>query len=124
MNILWIALGGAVGTVARFELDGWVRERLGTAFPFGVLAVNLLGSFAMGLLMRVGGEPGLMSPTLRITLATGLVGGFTTYSAFNHDLLRYLQAGVWSVALVYVGATLLGCLAAGWLGWVCAKVLV
>ena len=122
MKLVWIALGGALGTIARYELDAWAQQRLGTAFPFGVLFVNVLGSFAMGFVMHAGAETDVLSPTVRITLATGLIGGFTTYSAFNHDLLRFLQAGTWSVALLYVGATLLGCLAAGWVGWMCAKI--
>jgi CrcB protein len=89
---------------------------LGTSFPYGTLAVNVLGSFAVGLLMQVGVATPVLSPTLRLALTTGVMGGFTTYSAFNYETVRYFQDGAWRLALGNVTATLLACLLAGFAG--------
>ena len=117
----WICLGGAVGTGARYLLSGLALAALGTAFPWGTLAVNLLGSFLLGAIMHVGLVTALLSPTLRLTLATGVMGGFTTYSSFNYETIRQLQDGAWPTALTYVVATVLGCLAAGYAGIAAAR---
>ena len=117
----WICLGGAVGTGARYLLSGWMLAALGTAFPWGTFAVNVLGSFLLGAIMHVGLATPLVSPTVRLTLSTGVMGGFTTYSSFNYETIRQLQDGAWPVALTYVVATLLGCLLAGWAGLTLAR---
>jgi fluoride exporter len=115
-RFLWICLGGAAGTGARYLLSGWALAVLGTSFPFGTLAVNVIGSFLVGLLMQVGLATPLMSPTLRLALTTGVMGGFTTYSTFNYETIRYFQDGSWEIALANVSITLAGCLAAGFAG--------
>ncbi len=115
-RFLWICLGGAAGTGARYLLSGWALAALGPSFPYGTLAVNLIGSFCVGLLMQVGIATPLLSPTARLTLTTGVMGGFTTYSTFNYETIRYAQDGSWALALANIGATLAGCLAAGLLG--------
>ena len=115
-RFLWICAGGAAGTGARYLLSGWALAALGPAFPWGTLAVNLLGSFLLGLLMQVGVATPLLSPTLRLALTTGVMGGFTTYSTFNYETIRYVQDGSWPVALANVTATFVGCLAAGLAG--------
>lgn len=124
MKTLWIGLGGALGTVARYHLDGWVQARLGTAFPYGTLLVNVLGSFCLALLMQLALGGPVFSPTVRVVLATGVLGGFTTYSTFNFETLRSFQNGAWGVGALYVAATILGCLGAGALGWVCGRALI
>jgi CrcB protein len=116
-RLLWISLGGAVGTAARYLLSGWVLRAAGPGFPWGTLAVNTIGSFLLGLLMQVALGSTLFSPTLRLTLTTGVMGGFTTYSTFNYETLRSLQDGAWLIAFANLGATVLGCLAAGLLGF-------
>jgi CrcB protein len=115
-RFLWICAGGAAGTGARYLLSGWALAALGPSFPYGTLAVNLIGSFCVGLLMQVGIATPLLSPTARLTLTTGVMGGFTTYSTFNYETIRYAQDGSWVLALANIGATLAGCLAAGLLG--------
>jgi fluoride exporter len=117
----WICLGGAVGTGARYLLSGWMLAALGSAFPWGTLAVNVIGSFLLGVVMHVGLATPLLTPTARLTLSTGVMGGFTTYSTFNYETIRQIQDGAWPLALVYVGATLLGCLGAGWAGLALAR---
>lgn len=115
-RFLWICLGGAAGTGARYLLSGWALAVLGVSFPWGTFVVNILGSFLLGLLMQVGLATPLITPTLRLTLATGVLGGFTTYSTFNYETIRYMQEGSWQLALGNVAATVLGCLAAGFAG--------
>jgi CrcB protein len=114
-RFLWICAGGAAGTGARFLLSSWALA-LGPSFPYGTLAVNCIGCFFMGLLVPIGhGSPGL-SPTARLALTTGVLGGFTTYSAFNEQTLRFAENGSHALAAVNVVATLAGCLLAGLLG--------
>jgi CrcB protein len=115
-RFLWICLGGAAGTGARYVLSGWALSVLGASFPYGTLAVNVLGSFCVGLLMQVGIATPVMSPTLRLALTTGVMGGFTTYSTFNYETIRYMQDGAWRLALGNVALTLAACLAAGLAG--------
>jgi CrcB protein len=121
MQFFLVCVGGAVGTGARFLLSGWVLTLLGPEFPSGTLAVNVLGSFLLGVIMHLGLATELMSPTLRLTLATGVMGGFTTYSSFNYETLRYLQEGAWARAALNVAAMLLSCLLAGAAGVALAR---
>ena len=115
-RFLWICLGGAAGTGARYFLSGWALAAWGPAFPWGTFAVNAIGSFLLGLIMQVGVATPLLSPTLRLTLTTGVMGGFTTYSTFNWETMRYIQDGAWRLALGNVVLTLILCLAAGFAG--------
>jgi len=115
-RFLLICFGGAVGTGARYLLSGWVLRSLGPGFPYGTLSVNVLGSFLLATIMHVGLTTGALSPTLRLVLATGVMGGFTTYSTFNYETMQYAQEGAWALAALNVTATLLACLAAGGLG--------
>ena len=122
-RFLWICLGGAAGTGARYLLSGWLLRTAGPGFPWGTLAVNVLGSFLLGLIMQVSLTTGLIPPTLRLTLTTGVMGGFTTYSTFNYETLQYLRQNEWLAAFSNVAATLLVCLAAGILGVLGGKLL-
>lgn len=115
-RFLWICLGGAAGTGARYLLSGWALAALGTTFPWGTLVVNVLGSFLLGLVMQVGMATPVLSPTLRLALTTGVMGGFTTYSTFNYETIRYAQEGSWLLAVANVVVMLTGCLAAGFAG--------
>ncbi len=107
-----ISLGGAVGTAARYGLSLWLPQVAGTRFPWATLSVNLLGSFLLAIIMFAGLRAGILSPTWRMTLGTGVMGGFTTYSTFSYETLSYLQAGNWRLGLANTAATLVGCLAA------------
>lgn len=117
LPLLWVGLGGMVGSAARYLLSGWVHGALGLAFPYGTLAVNVIGSFLLGALMWIGLHTALLGPNARLALTTGVMGGFTTYSAFNFETFRFLEERAWGLAALNVAATLFGCLAAGWLGW-------
>jgi CrcB protein len=122
-RFLWICLGGAVGTGARYLLSGWVLRLAGPGFPYGTLAVNVIGSFLIGLVMQVSLSTELIPPTLRLTLTTGVMGGFTTYSAFNYETLQLVQEGSWPIAAANLGITVVSCLVAGVLGIFAGRVL-
>ena len=120
-EFLLVCLGGAAGTGARYLLSGWLLRAAGPTFPFGTLAVNLIGSFLLGFLMQTALSTDLLSPTTRVTLATGVMGGFTTYSSFNYETLRLWENGAWLLGSLNVLATVVGCLAAGLLGLFLAR---
>lgn len=111
-----ICLGGACGTGARYLLGGAVARWAGPDFPYGTLVVNVLGSFLIGVVQQVGLTSLLIPDTLRVVLAVGVMGGFTTYSSFSYETIRLLEAGSWMAATLYVvftTALCLGCCAAG-----------
>ena len=122
-RFLWICLGGAVGTGARYLLSGWLLRAAGPGFPWGTLAVNVLGTFLLGLIMQVAVATDLLSPTLRLTLTTGVMGGFTTYSTFNYETLQYLQQNDWLMGSLNLAVTVVTCLAAGILGLLAGRLL-
>ena len=120
-QLFWICLAGAVGTGARYGVGLWAARVLGTAFPYGTLAVNLVGSFLISVVLVLAVSTDHIGPTLRLTLTTGFMGGLTTYSSFNYETLKLLQERAWGPGLLYVLATFGGCLAAGALGIVVAR---
>jgi CrcB protein len=117
-RFLWICLGGAAGTGARYLLSGWLLRAAGPGFPWGTLAVNVIGSFLLGVLLQLS-----LATDLRLALTVGGMGGFTTYSTFNYETLQYLLRNEWLAAFAYGAATLLVCLAAGALGLLCGRLL-
>ena len=124
LRFLLICLGGAIGTGARYLIAMEAPRVLGTSFPYATLIVNLAGSFLLGAVMHVGLTTALMTPTLRLVLATGVMGGFTTYSTFNYETIEYLREGALGIAALNVAATLVLCLMAGALGLTAARWLV
>lgn len=122
-RFLLVCAGGAIGTGCRYLIALWAPAALGTSFPAGTLIVNLAGSFLMGFLMQVGSTTELLSTNVRLALTTGLLGGFTTYSAFNYETTSYVRAGAWPYGALYVLATVLGCFAAGFGGLALAQLV-
>lgn len=121
---IWIAVaaGGALGSVARYGVGQFART-LAPGWPWGTLAVNLLGSFAIGLLFAwLAARPA--SDAVRLGLITGVLGGFTTFSAFSIETLELLRGSGAGAALVYVGATVMLGLAACALGLWTARALL
>jgi len=123
-RFLLICLAGALGTGTRHLVNVWTAERFGTAFPYGTLAVNVVGCFLITLVMRLALASPTFSPELRLALTTGFIGGLTTYSSFNYELLALFREGTRATAFVYGGATLASCLVAGLLGLALAERLV
>ncbi len=120
-KFLLVCAGGALGSGARYLVGSWAGQAWGTGFPWGTLAVNLVGSFLIGVIMVLGLETGAVSTELRIFLAVGIMGGFTTYSSFNHETLVLAERGQWGLAAAYVGVTVLGGWVAGLLGLLLAR---
>ncbi len=113
--IALVALGGALGAVARFLVIRMLPE----AFPWGTLAVNLIGCFVIGWLLANPTTRVASTPELKLLLVTGVLGGFTTYSAFNHETLGLWNSGLRLSAALYVFGTLAGAWISGALGlWV------
>lgn len=111
-----IFLGGGIGALARFGVGGVVGHWLGTAFPWGTLVVNLVGCLAMGLLVGLFALAWSPGPAGRAFLTVGLLGGFTTFSAFAADAVLLLDRGQELAAAAYVAASALGCVAAALVG--------
>lgn len=93
MQLLYIGIFGGLGCVARYLLSGWTYSLVGRGLPYGTLAVNVAGSFLLGLLMTFGLRSALISPELRLGLTVGFLGGFTTFSTFSYETMRLLEEG-------------------------------
>jgi CrcB protein len=123
MSALLIGVAGAIGTLLRYGLTLVFAQGLGTAFPFGTLAVNLLGSFLLAVIAQVFSGATFAGTDVRLILGVGMMGGFTTYSSFNLEAIRLFEQGEVGRAAGYVLATLLGCLAAGVAGLALARAI-
>lgn len=113
---LWVAVGGAIGSVARYGVAGVVNS---SAHPWGTVLVNLVGSFALGLVVGVWGFE--LTDSHRVGIAIGLLGGFTTFSAFSVDVLRLWESGRGVLAVSSVVVSVLGGLVAALAGILLAR---
>jgi CrcB protein len=102
-----VALGGALGALARYLMIGRIEHWLGAGFPFGTLTANVLGSFLMGVLIELMALAWSPSEALRALLTVGLLGSFTTFSGLSVDTLRLLEAGSPGQAALYALASVL-----------------
>lgn len=111
VSVIVVALGGAVGATARFALSGWLLYlHPGASFPWATCAVNILGCFIAGLISGLNERYQFMTPEMRLLLFTGLLGGFTTFSAFGIETVALLKRGEWTVAALYITASvMIGC---------------
>ena len=114
---LWVGVGGALGAMARYQLGSWIQRLSGGQFPAGTLAVNVVGSFLISVFIFLALHEKVLPTAGWTVLTAGVLGGFTTYSAFNHETLALLRAGDATTAIANVAATLFGCAIAGALGW-------
>jgi fluoride exporter len=119
---LWIALGGAIGSMGRFWLSGWVARHFGETFPWGTILVNMTGSFAIGLFATLTAPDGrwLVSPSFRVFFVFGLCGGYTTFSSFSLQTLNLLRNEQWLAAGANILLSVFLCLISVWLGHVLA----
>jgi CrcB protein len=109
--VLAIGAGSFIGGIARYLLSLFVQERVFTTFPFGTMVVNILGCFLIGLVFGIA-DRGSMSQEWRLFLATGILGGFTTFSAFSNETVGMLRDGQFWYASAYVlGSVVLGLVA-------------
>ena len=119
ITYLWIALGGALGSVARFWLATAIGQRFGETFPWGTILVNVSGSFLIGLLAAATGPEGRwpLSSSMRVFFMVGICGGYTTFSSFSVQTLNLLQAGKWLPAGANIVLSVVLCLVGVWLGY-------
>jgi CrcB protein len=123
MNLayLWVALGGALGSVSRYWLSGLIGARFGEAFPWGTLVINITGSFLIGVIGALAIPEGRMDSQSRLFasqfLMYGICGGYTTFSSFSFATLKHLQERQWLYAGGNIILSVVLCLVAVWLGW-------
>lgn len=121
MNLILVFLGGGIGATARYGLQGAVYRMTGAGFPYGTLVVNVLGSFLIGLLITSFEERFMMSPSLRVFLTIGILGGFTTFSSFSFETMALLRDGSYGLGLMNIASSVVVCLGATWLGIMLGK---
>lgn len=103
MQLVYITLFGALGCLSRYFVSGWTYALAGRGLPYGTLAVNIVGSFLLGLIMEGSLRSTLLSTELRLGLTVGFLGGFTTFSTFSYETFRLLEEG----SLLQAGANIL-----------------
>jgi CrcB protein len=121
MLVAYVALGGGVGTAARYLLTLFVQQRAGAGFPVATLLVNVTGSFLLGLLMRYALESTAASPEARLLLTTGFCGGFTTFSTFSYETARLIEDGEWRRGVAYIAASVILSIGGLFLGFALAR---
>jgi CrcB protein len=124
VTVLYIAIGGVIGTLSRYFLQGWLQGRGAGAFPIGTLVINIAGSFVLGFVIRYGTGSTVIPPELRGALTIGFCGAFTTMSTFGYESMTLLSDGDYWRAGLYMGGTIGGCLAAVMVGTVLANRLL
>jgi CrcB protein len=107
LRIALIAIFGAIGTLARYGLQGVVQIRTASTFPYGTLLVNLSGCFLLGLIGQFTLKHLVISPDWRMAIAIGFFGGYTTFSSFGWETAKMLEAGEWAWATAYVGVSVM-----------------
>ena len=112
MNWLAVAIGGALGSVARYALSSWIFDITSHKFPYATLIVNVAGSFVMGILFVVIVERAALPAEMRSLLMVGFIGAFTTFSAFSLDALGLWQNGDVLMSVIYMITTIILCLVA------------
>jgi fluoride exporter len=123
-NPLAVSLGAIAGSLSRYYLTIWLAQRLGTSFPYGTLIVNLTGSFVMGILTTLVLEQTLLiSPEVRLLIATGFLGSYTTFSSYELDTINLVQASRFNYAIIYwLGSAVMGAISL-YLGIAIAKLV-
>jgi CrcB protein len=115
-NLMCVCLGSAIGGGLRYLVALAALKFIGPGFPYGTLAVNVLGCYLLGFLMHLVATNALASPPLRLFLTTGILGGMTTYSAFNYETTELVQSGAWEFGLLNLAGTVFLSFLAGLLG--------
>ncbi len=114
-NILFVALGGSIGAVFRYLISIFMLQLFGSAFPFGTLLVNVIGSFLMGVIYALG-QVSQVSPEIKALVGVGLLGALTTFSTFSNETLLLIQGGDWLKAFFNIALNLCLCIFMVYLG--------
>jgi CrcB protein len=122
MAYLWVAFGGALGSVARYACSSAMTRWIGAGFPWWTLFVNVTGSFAIGLLAALVASDGrpLLGPDARAFLVVGVLGGYTTFSSFSLETLELARSATLAAAAANVALSVTLCLVGAWLGFASA----
>lgn len=104
-RLLLVAVGGGIGSAARYLVSLLAVSWFGSEFPYGTLIVNLAGAFVIGLVQELGTEAVLLPDHLRLFVTTGVMGGLTTYSTFSYETVRLIEANAWHQAWVNIVVT-------------------
>lgn len=121
MLALYIAVGGAIGSVTRYFLGMAIQQRAVTTFPLGTLMVNITGSFLLGFLLRATFSTTTLSPEQRAFLTTGFCGGYTTFSTFSFETAAMMEDGSYARAITYIGLSVVVSLVAVFAGFALAQ---
>ncbi|HEY8409984.1 MAG TPA: fluoride efflux transporter CrcB [Pyrinomonadaceae bacterium] len=123
LKTILVALAGMLGTLLRYWLSGFVARQYGETFPWGTMAVNLIGCFLAGAVFYLTQERFLVSPVLRTIILIGFLGGFTTFSSYGLQTFTLLRDGEFGLALLNIGASNVFGLFMVWTGYVACKAL-
>jgi CrcB protein len=123
-QVVSVAIGGAIGSIARFLAGYYMASWYGTTFPWATLFVNVVGSLWLGFIATLAVQkPGLIDPVMRLALTAGFAGGFTTFSTFAFETIALYQRGDNTLALANIALNLIVGLASVWLGIILARLL-
>ena len=122
-EILLIFLGGGAGSIARYCLGKWINSFHNFAFPYSTLGVNILACFILGIVVALADEKQLLSPAMRLLLAVGFCGGFSTFSTFSIESLELLQNGNLFTSFSYILLSIVLCLVATFGGMFLVKIV-
>jgi CrcB protein len=125
MEYFWVAIGGALGSMARYAMSGFIAALTGGTFPYGTLVVNVTGAILIGFLATLTSPDSrfFIPASGRIFMMTGICGGYTTFSTFSLETANLMRDGEWTAALANVGFSVILCLMAIWIGHAGALVL-
>jgi len=125
MAYLWVAIGGALGSMARYGISGMIAAMTNGAFPYGTLVVNVTGAILIGFFATLSGPDSrfFIPASGRLFLMTGICVGYTTFSTFSLETYNLLRDGDWNAALANIGCSVILCLVAVWIGHAGALVL-
>jgi len=121
VRYLWVGLGGALGAIARYAVGVWFYDRFGARFPYGTVAINISGCFAIGLVVALLDARSAISPAWRYAIPIGFIGAYTTFSTFELESFRAVQEGWPGIALLNLGLSVIVGYAAVWLGFVAGR---
>lgn len=108
-SIFFVAIGGLIGSVARYLIAITVSRQFSSVFPYGTMGINILGCFLIGIFYALAEKGNLLTPEWRLFLTTGFCGGFTTFSTFSYETMNLFQDGEWIYLSIYVfGSNLIG----------------
>ena len=118
-----VFIGGGIGSVLRYMMSGWVYAVWGSNFPYGTLAVNVSGSFVIGFFLTLAEDRFLITSDMRIFVAIGIVGGFSTFSTFSYETFKLLKNGSFLIGGLNIAVSLTFALFALWIGSIMGKLI-